>query len=131
MNKTEIIAKTTKDMAPIGPQSEPPFGDERDEEDFIISVLQDVLQDGVEIKVCDDFLHLNVQCCRTCHEFYPHYDMSLIDLPDGGKAWVCDSIKWALYPEKYRELQERSRNSPEGKLLRQIFGHDPNEKVAP
>jgi hypothetical protein len=94
-------------------------------------VLQDVLPDGMDIKVCEDFKHLNVECCKTCHEFYPHYDMSLIDLPGGVKAWVCDSVKWALYPEKYRELQEWSRNSLEGKPLGQIFGQDPNEEVAP
>jgi hypothetical protein len=50
--------------------------------------------------------------------------MSVIDLPDGGKAWACDAVKWAIYPEKYRELQDWSRKSPEGKLLREIFGHD-------
>ena len=33
----------------------------------------------------------------------------------------------AIYPEKYRELQEWSRNSPEGSLLRQIFGEDVDE----
>jgi len=123
MNKEEIIAKTIKDMAPIGLQTEPPFSDEQDEEEFIISVLQDVLPDGMDIKVCEDFKHLNVQCCETYHEFYPHYDMSLIDLPDGGKAWVCDTVKWALYPEKYQVLQEWSRNSPESKLLRELFGN--------
>lgn len=124
MNKAQIIARTMKDMAPIGLQTEPPFSDEQDEEEFIISVLQDVLPDGMDIKVCEDFKHLNVQCCETCHEFYPHYDMSLIDLPDGGKAWVCDTVKRALYPEKYQALQEWSRNSPESKLLREIFGNN-------
>jgi hypothetical protein len=131
MNKAEIMAKTMKYMAPIGLQVEPPFSEEQDEEEFIISVLQDLLSDGVDIKVCDDFRHLNVQCCRTCHEFYPHYDMSLIDLPGGGKAWVCDTVKWALYRKKYRALQEWSLTSAEGKLVREIFGQDPDEKVAP
>lgn len=127
MNKAEIIAKTMKDMTPIGMQNAPPFTEEQDEEEFIISVLQDLLPTDVDIKVCDDFLHLNVRCCETCHEFYPHYDMSFIDLPDGGKAWVCDSVKWALSPEKYHALQVRSRNSSEGKLLREIFGNSVNQ----
>ncbi len=68
-----------------------------------------------------DFKDLNVECCETCHEFYPHYDMSLIELPDGAKAWVCDHVKSAIYPAEYQKLQDWSRNSPEGKLLRQIF----------
>jgi len=96
MNKAEIVSKTLKEMGRISLQTQPPYSDEQDEEEFIISVLQDVLPDGVNIKVCEDFKHLNVECCETCHEFYPHYDMSLIDLPDGGKAWVCDAIKCAL-----------------------------------
>jgi|SRR5579872_1598007 hypothetical protein len=86
MNKTEIIAKTMKDMTPIGMQTEPPFSDEQDEEGFVFSVLQDVLPDGVDIRTCDDFKHPNVECCETCHNFYPHYDMSLIDLPGGWES---------------------------------------------
>ena len=120
MTKAEIIAKTMKDITPIGLQTEPPFSDEPDEEEFIVSVLQDVLPDGVGIKVCDDFKHLGVRCCETCHEFYPHYDMSLIDLPDGGKAWVCDAIKCAL---SRRISVENSDRLPIGKSLKEISGH--------
>lgn len=50
--------------------------------------------------------------------------MSLIDLPDGAKAWVCDAVRWAIYPEQYQALQEWKQNSTEGKLLRRIFGED-------
>jgi hypothetical protein len=25
--------------------------------------------------------------------------MKLIELPDGSKAWVCDTVGWAIYPE--------------------------------
>jgi hypothetical protein len=128
MNKAEIIAKTMKDMTPIRLQTEPPFSEEQDEEEFIISVLQDVLPDDVDIKVCDDFKHLNLECCETCHEFSPHHDMSLIDLPGGGRAWVCDTVKWALYPEKYREFQVWSRNSLKASNCKSVGG-DGNEKI--
>ena len=47
----------------------------------------------------------------------------LVELADGSPAWVCDAVEWALYPEKYRELRE----SPAGKLLREIFGVDVDE----
>src|ERR1700683_2925965 len=30
-----------------------------------------------------------------------HYEMRLIDLPDGSPAWVCDTVRWAIYPEEY------------------------------
>ena len=48
--------------------------------------------------------------------------MSLIGLPDGTKAWVCCAVEYAIYPERYVELMERSRNCPEGKLFREMFG---------
>jgi len=50
--------------------------------------------------------------------------MSLIDLPADAKGWVCDPVKWAIYPEQYRKLQEWKQNSPESNLLRRIFGED-------
>jgi hypothetical protein len=50
--------------------------------------------------------------------------MSVIDLPDGVKGRLCDPVKWAIYPEEYQKLEEWSRNSPEGKLPRQILGLD-------
>jgi hypothetical protein len=53
--------------------------------------------------------------------------MRVIELPDGSPAWVCDAVEWAIYPEEYRKLQEWSRNSPEGKLLRKIFGVDADD----
>jgi hypothetical protein len=33
-------------------------------------------------------------------------------------------VEWAIYPERYRELQEWSRKSPEGNLLWKIFGEE-------
>src|SRR5579872_5078322 len=46
-----------------------PVNDEQDEEGFIISVLQDVLPHGVDIRTCEDFKHLGVVCCEMCHDF--------------------------------------------------------------
>ena len=106
MTKNEIIEKTLRDMKLTPPKHEIAFSDEQDEEEFIISVLQDSLPADVDIRTCDDFRHLNVECCETCHNFYPHYEMSLVDLPGGGKAWVCDTVKWAIYPDQYRQPGE-------------------------
>jgi len=74
-------------------------------------VLQDSLPANLDIRTCEDFRHLNVECCETCHNFYPHYEMSLVDLPDGAKAWVCDTVKWANDPDQYRQLRERLTGS--------------------
>jgi len=113
------------DMRPIPLQTGPPFGDEPDYEEHVLETLHEKLPEGVDIKTCDDFKQLGVECCETCHRDYPHYEMSLIDLPDGGKAWVCDHVKWALFPEQCEEL----RKSPLHKRLKKILcpgGKDSN-----
>jgi hypothetical protein len=81
------------------------------------------MPDG-NIKTCDAYKHLNAACCDDCHTAYPHYDMKLIDLPDGGKAWVCHRMEWAIFPERYAEHLAWLRDSPEGKMLREAFGDD-------
>jgi hypothetical protein len=53
--------------------------------------------------------------------------MSLIDSPDGSPAWVCDPVEWAIYPERHEALQQWAKTSPEGKLLKAIFGEDPDQ----
>jgi hypothetical protein len=95
------------------------LNDEPDYQAIVIAELNRRLPDGVKIKTCEDFRHLNVECCDTCHNFYPHYEMRVIELPDGSPAWLCDAVEWAIYPERYP-----SPNSPEGKLLREILGED-------
>jgi hypothetical protein len=126
MKKAEIISKTLAAMRDISPAHEQ-SSDESDYEKIVVAELERRLPDGVDIRTCEDFGHLNVQCCDTCHNFYPHYEMKVIALPDGSPAWVCDAVEWAIYPERYQELQEWSRNSPEGNLLRKIFGEDVDE----
>ncbi len=96
MTKNEIIEKTLSEVGPSPIENEPPFSEEQDEEEFITSVLQDKLPDGVKIKTCEDFKHLGAECCEICHGRYAHYEMQVIDLPQGGKAWVCGPVKMAL-----------------------------------
>src|SRR6266436_729320 len=93
VTKNEIIDKTLKEIGPRLAGREGPHIEELDYEEIVIAELQEKLPDP-DIKTCDDFRHLNVPCCDTCHTFYPHYEMSLIDLPDGAKGWVCDPVKW-------------------------------------
>jgi hypothetical protein len=103
MDKAEIIARTLARMNRTMVH-QPPISVEPDEEDFVISVLQDSLPEG-DVRTCDDLQNLNVVCCEICHE-NPHYELSLIELPDGGKAWLCDAVKQALHPERYRSSEE-------------------------
>ena len=129
MTKAEIIAQTLSAMNLNPRENERPLGDEPEEEEFITSILQDRLPayPDIDIKTCEDFRHLNVECCDTCHNFYPHYEIRVIDLPDGSSAWVCDAVEWAIYPERYQALMDLAKNSPEGKLLGKIFGVDEDD----
>jgi hypothetical protein len=123
VTKNEIVEKTLTEIGPRLEAHEVPYSEEPDWEEIFVAELRERLPE-TDIKTCEDFRHLDVPCCDTCHTFYPHYEMSLIDLRDGAKAWVCDPVKWAIYPEQYQELQEWQQNSPEGNVLRQIFGED-------
>jgi hypothetical protein len=118
MTKNEIIEKTLNEIRPF----------DSNYEGTIIAELQRRLPD-TDIKTCDDFKHLNIAGCEECHTSYAHYEMKLIDLPDGTKAWVCDPVEWAIYPERREQLRDLLRNSAEGGLLSHIFGHgDPDSE---
>jgi hypothetical protein len=124
MTREEIIEKTLREMSLFssseqGSQSSNKAG----RLSTVIAELQRRLPYG-NIKTCGAFRHLNAGCCDPCHTSRPHTEMNLIDLPDGTKAWVCCAVEWAIYPERYAGLMERSRNCPEGKLFRETFGDD-------
>lgn len=108
MDKAEIIARTLTQMKRTF-VNQPPHSYEPDEEEFVVSVLQDALPNG-DIRTCEDFGHLDVECCGVCHEI-PHFELSLIELPDGGKAWVCHAMKQALNPEDIEAPKKLSRCS--------------------
>jgi len=124
MTREQIIEKTLGEMSLFSP-SEPgsQSSGEAGRLSAVIAELRRRLPDG-NIKTCGSFKHLNAACCDPCHTSCPHTDMSVIDLPDGAKAWVCCAVEYAIYPERYAELMERSRNCPEGKLFIEMFGHD-------
>ena len=113
MTRAEIIEETLRQIKPAPLEEE--FED-------IAGDLQRRLPDGVDIKTCQGFQHLGVECCEVCHHFYTHYEMNVIDLTEGGKAWFCDAVRWAIFPEEYRTFQERSKTLLQDKLLRQMFG---------
>src|ERR1700722_1764454 len=83
---------------------QPPMSVEPDEEGFVSSGLRDLLPQA-DIKTCEDFRYLNVECCQICHE-NAAYEMSVVTLPDGCHAWLCDAVKSAIFPERYRDSRE-------------------------
>jgi hypothetical protein len=90
----EGVKKNLKEMGPLEPENEPPYSEEPDYEESILAELLSKLPD-TEITTCDDFKHLNVECCDLCHTSYPQYKMHLVDLPEGGKALVCYPVRRA------------------------------------
>jgi hypothetical protein len=44
--------------------------------------------------------------------------MKIIELQDGSPAWVCDTVEWAIYPERYEALKDWGAELPESKLLK-------------
>lgn len=68
------------------------FSDECDA--IVMATLNERLPDR-EFKTCED-LSLGVECCDSCHTFYPHYDMYLETLPNGELAWLCCRVRSAL-----------------------------------
>jgi hypothetical protein len=118
MTKREIIEKTMRQILLMSPQVETPCDDEHDYDESVISTLKESLRGALpetNIKTCDDFADLKVTCCPICHVDYPHFDMCLVDIGDGGQAWICCAMRGALFPERYVQ-------SPEDELIQRIFG---------
>lgn len=116
MTKREIIEQILKDFRTQANKSRTPFSDEADYEKEIVEALETSLK-GIEtdanIRTCEEFSYLNVECCQTCHTFYAHYEMSLIELESGGNAWICCAMDRALNPGKLKRLEQ----SPEYKQI--------------
>jgi len=55
MTKAEIIAQTLRVMK---------LNDEPDYHTIVVAELQRKLPEGVDIRTCEDFKHLNVECCK-------------------------------------------------------------------
>jgi hypothetical protein len=74
---------------------------------IVETTLMERLPPGTNFKTCKDFGHLAAGCCECCHSIYEHYEMELEDLPSGEKAWICCSLRSALFePRGMDQLQE-------------------------
>jgi hypothetical protein len=81
---------------------------------IVIADLQRRLPDG-EIVTCGAFRDLGVGCCDSCHTD-PLHGMTLLDLPDGSKAWLCCAVEAASSPVPYPVFHESKRNPSERKM---------------
>ena len=109
MTKEEIIEGILKGFRIHAKESKTPLADEANHVEEIIATLEVSLKGigaDANIRTCEDFSYLNVDCCVTCHTFYPHYEMCLIDLENGGDAWICCAMDRALNPTKRTRLEQ-------------------------
>ena len=121
LKKAAIIAKALADMKNVSLHEELSLAIDSDEEEIAIQALEAKLgevEPDRDIRTCSDFSHLRTECCVICHTFSPHYEMSLLDVEDGGKAWICCAMDRALNPQKHSRL----RSSTAYKTLATILG---------
>lgn len=107
MKKAAIIAKTLADMKNVSSHEEPSLAGDSEEEEIAIQTLEAKLgeiEPDLDIRTCGDFSHLGTECCEICHTFSPHYEMSLLGVEGGGKAWICCAMDRALNPQKHSQL---------------------------
>jgi hypothetical protein len=102
VNRDQIIAKTLVDMG----VNETTFGnlDAKNADSYPAYIREVVFPEMLkrlpegDIITCDE-LRLEVECCRICHGFYPHYEMQVVELPEGRTGWICCAVGRALFPE--------------------------------
>jgi hypothetical protein len=126
MTRDQIIEKTLRENHTL-PLSEQDPGDAVTAEYIRVMTeqIQRRLPEG-KFKTCGTFTDLNVACCGTCHVSYPDYDMELIELPEGGKAWVCCAIGRAIYPERHKQEMEHFRMTM-GEQWEELCGDGPED----
>ena len=85
MTKRQVIEKTLVETGGGG--------------ETAVAELERRLPDGEDIKTCEDFKHLNTGCCGFCHGSHAASEMEVVPLPEGGHAWVCCTVDFAIRPE--------------------------------
>jgi hypothetical protein len=92
MTKGEIIEGILKELRSNTPAKRKRPSEDDEEEQNVITYLEKALRDAqpdTDIRTCTDFIHLNVECCTTCHFFMFPYDMPLmVKLKSGEYAWI-------------------------------------------
>ena len=100
MTKGEIIESILKELRSDASAKRRRPREQDEDERNVITYLENLLQDAqpdTDIRTCNDFIHLNVECCTTCHYFLFPYDMPLLTrLKSGEYAWICCAISCAI-----------------------------------
>jgi hypothetical protein len=104
MKKAQILEKILNEFRNDSKEAYLPQRDDADYEKVIVAALEKSLQNvepDIDIRTCEDFSHLNVKCCECCHGLYQHYEISLIEIENGGSSWICCALDQVLNPIKH------------------------------
>jgi hypothetical protein len=104
LKKAAIIAKTLADMKSVSSHEELRLASDSEQEEIAVQTLEAKLgeiEPDRDIGTCGDFSQLRTECCEICHTLSPHYEMSLLDVEGGGKAWICCAMDRALNPQRH------------------------------
>jgi hypothetical protein len=108
VKKSEVISRTLEQFWNEPSEDGDTPLEEVDPTNPIVAALEAALRGAdpdTDIRTCEDFSHLQVECCDTCHHSYPHYDMALVDLESGDNAWICCAMDVTLNPGKHPKLK--------------------------
>ena len=120
MTKSEIVQQVLNDFWAESEGAHIPERSDVDCESIILSALEKSLQTvgpDTDIRTCEDFGHLNVTCCKSCHGLYQYYEMSLVEIESAGNAWICCAVDRALRPTKYANLYQLPKDMTFSEML--------------
>jgi hypothetical protein len=122
MKKADIIAAALKELQGQEEKLSAEAVDLPVYKQQVIAELERKLADvqpDLDIPTCEDFAHLAVECCQVCHVEYPEWELGLIEIESGGRAWLCCALDRALNPSKQAAMEQ----SPQWrKLERMLLG---------
>ena len=79
----------------------------------------------LEIPTYVNFIHLDVECFPNCHFDYPQFELAIVVIESGGRAWLCCSLDCVLNSSKRAVIEE----SPNWKDLMRSFGESPDSSA--
>lgn len=126
MKKTDIITAELKAISERKAGLAVGFEDVPSYEPHVRAELQRRLasiEPDLDIPTCADFTYLGVECCPICHNDYPEYELAIVEIEAGGRAWLCCSLDRVLNPSKHGAMEQ----SPEWQELVRLFSVDPAE----
>jgi len=124
MKKADIIAATLQELRR---REEKLATESVDIPAYIWQVIDELerkladIQPDLDIPTCQDFAHLEVECCPVCHIEYPEWELAIVEIESGGRGWLCCSLDRALNPSKNAAMEQ----SPDWQELVRSVNDDP------